>query len=195
MDGCHHHYFLIVLLNAILGFVQEFRTERALETLRQMTTPPLPSAEMETSQTVFPLRNWYGVTSSGWKPATVFPADAALLTASGIAANESILTGEIGCQIPQKLLEQEPTRTTPSTREMPVCARNCHPARLCHCLRHRNGHENADGTDFRLAARCHSFSNTAAKTSCRTGKSRCIALHCRVYSGLFRRGFPGRTDF
>ena len=30
---------LIVLLNAILGFIQEFRTERTLETLRQMTAP------------------------------------------------------------------------------------------------------------------------------------------------------------
>ena len=30
---------LIVLLNAILGFVQEFRTEQTLETLRQLTAP------------------------------------------------------------------------------------------------------------------------------------------------------------
>ena len=60
---------LIVLLNAILGFIQEFRTERTLETLRQRWGQS--SAEMEHGRP-FPLRNWYGATSSGWKPATVF---------------------------------------------------------------------------------------------------------------------------
>ncbi|MDE7121404.1 MAG: ATPase, partial [Oscillospiraceae bacterium] len=30
---------VIVLLNAILGFIQEFRTEKTLEALRQMTAP------------------------------------------------------------------------------------------------------------------------------------------------------------
>ena len=37
---------LIVLLNAILGFVQEFRTEQTLETLRQLTAPSATVCQM-----------------------------------------------------------------------------------------------------------------------------------------------------
>ena len=43
---------LIVLLNAILGFIQEFRTERTLETLRQMTAPTAAVCRDGTWQTL-----------------------------------------------------------------------------------------------------------------------------------------------
>ncbi len=62
---------LIVLLNAILGFIQEFRTERTLETLRQMTAPTAAVCRDGTWQTIS-AAELVRVTSSGWKPATVF---------------------------------------------------------------------------------------------------------------------------
>lgn len=183
---------LIVLLNAILGFIQEFRTERTLETLRQMTAPTAAVCRDGTWQTISAAELVRGDLIR-LEAGDRVPADAALVTASGIAANESILTGESAAV--SKIAGAETDTDNALHKKNVVYAGTAILRRLCHCLRHCNGHKNADGTDFRLAARCHSFSNTAAKTSCRTGKSRCIALHCRVYSGLFRRSFPRRTDF
>jgi Ca2+-transporting ATPase len=56
---------VIVLLNAILGFVQEYRTEKTLESLRNMTAPTakvwrdgalteLPAEELVPEVTVWP---------------------------------------------------------------------------------------------------------------------------------------------
>lgn len=84
---------LIVLLNAILGFVQEFRTEKTLETLRRMTAPTarvcrdgkwrsIPAEELVAG-------DWIQLEAGDR-----IPADAALQTASGMAVNESVLTGE-----------------------------------------------------------------------------------------------------
>ena len=101
---------LIVLLNAILGFIQEFRTERTLETLRQMTAPTAAVCRDGTWQTISAAELVRGDLIR-LEAGDRVPADAALVTASGIAANESILTGESAA-------EQKPTRTTPSTRKM-----------------------------------------------------------------------------
>ena len=60
---------LIVLLNAILGFLQEFRTEQTLESLRNLTAPQRPSAGTAHGR---PFRhgNWCVGTASGWRQAT-----------------------------------------------------------------------------------------------------------------------------
>ena len=84
---------LIVLLNAILGFIQEFRTERTLETLRQMTAPTAAVCRDGTWQTISAAELVRGDLIR-LEAGDRVPADAALVTASGIAANESILTGE-----------------------------------------------------------------------------------------------------
>lgn len=84
---------LIVLLNAILGFAQEYRTERTLEALRNMTAPKASVCR-----------------DGEWKkiPASLLvcgdlvrveagdnvPADLALTDAQGLAVQESALTGE-----------------------------------------------------------------------------------------------------
>ncbi len=83
----------IVLLNAILGFIQEFRTEKTLEALRNMTAP---------TATVCRAGNWKTIPATelvrgDWirlEAGDRVPADAAILTATGLAANESVLTGE-----------------------------------------------------------------------------------------------------
>lgn len=84
---------LIVLLNAILGFVQEYRTERTLEALKNMTAP---------QANVFRDGEWKKV------PARLLvcgdlirieagdnvPADCAVTVSNGLAVQESVLTGE-----------------------------------------------------------------------------------------------------
>ncbi len=84
---------LIVLLNAILGFVQEYRTENTLEALRSMTAPTakcwrdgklteIEAARLVTGDII--------ELESGDR----VPADCAVLKASGFFTDESILTGE-----------------------------------------------------------------------------------------------------
>ena len=84
---------LIVLLNAILGFIQEFRTEHTLEALKSMTAPTAKCyrdgvlKEIEASKLV---TDDIIELEAGDR----IPADAVVLKASGFYADESILTGE-----------------------------------------------------------------------------------------------------
>jgi len=84
---------LIVLLNAILGFIQEYRTEHTLEALKSMTSPTakcyrdgllreIDAAGLVTGDVV--------EIEAGDR----IPADCVILRATGMFADESILTGE-----------------------------------------------------------------------------------------------------
>lgn len=84
---------LIVLLNAILGFVQEYRTENTLEALRSMTSPTakcwrdgklteIEAAKLVTGDII------------ELEAGDRIPADCAVLKAVGFFSDESILTGE-----------------------------------------------------------------------------------------------------
>ena len=83
----------IVILNAVLGFVQEYRTEKTLETLRSMTAPTakvyrggilteLPAEELVPGDVI------------SIEAGDCVPADCLLRSASRLYTNESILTGE-----------------------------------------------------------------------------------------------------
>lgn len=84
---------LIVLLNAILGFIQEYRTEHTLEALRSMTAPTAKcyrdgrlreiEAELLVPDDVIEL-----------EAGDRIPADCVILEAAGFFSDESILTGE-----------------------------------------------------------------------------------------------------
>lgn len=84
---------LIVLLNAILGFIQEYRTEHTLEALRSMTSPTAKCwrdgklKETEASKLV-----------TGdiieLEAGDRIPADCAVIKAVGFFSDESVLTGE-----------------------------------------------------------------------------------------------------
>lgn len=84
---------LIVLLNAVLGFIQEYRTEKTLETLKNMTSPTAKvyrdgklcviSAEKIVAGDIIEL-------DTGDK----VPADCVVIDETGLCADESILTGE-----------------------------------------------------------------------------------------------------
>ncbi len=84
---------LIVLINAILGFIQEFRTEKTLEALKNMTAPTakvfrndvlteIPAAEI-VPEDVFEIEAGDRV-----------PCDGVIISSKGLFADESILTGE-----------------------------------------------------------------------------------------------------
>lgn len=84
---------VIVILNAVLGFIQEYRTEKTLEALRNMTAPAakvwrdgvlqeLPAEELVPGDVI------------ALEAGDRVPADCLLLHASRLYANESILTGE-----------------------------------------------------------------------------------------------------
>ena len=84
---------LIVLLNAILGFVQEYRTEHTLEALRSMTSPTakcwrdgklteIDAAKLVTGDII------------ELEAGDRIPADGVVLKAAGFFTDESILTGE-----------------------------------------------------------------------------------------------------
>lgn len=84
---------VIVVLNAILGFVQEYRAERAMEALRRMAAPQarvlrdgsakvIPAVELVPGDMV--------LLESG----TAVPADLRLLEAHSLRTDESSLTGE-----------------------------------------------------------------------------------------------------
>lgn len=84
---------LIVLLNAILGFVQEFRTEHTLESLKSMTAPTARCyrdgvlKEIEAAKLV---PDDIVELEAGDR----VPADCSVIKAAGFFADESILTGE-----------------------------------------------------------------------------------------------------
>lgn len=84
---------VIVLINAVLGFLQEYRAERSLEALRQMAAPgarvrrdgrqqELAAADLVPGDVL--------LLESGDR----VPADCRLLEASGLEAEEAALTGE-----------------------------------------------------------------------------------------------------
>jgi Ca2+-transporting ATPase len=84
---------VIVLLNGILGFVQEYRAERAMAALKQMAAPmasvirdgkvhPVPASELVPGDIV------------KLEAGNIVPADLRLLELSSLKVNESALTGE-----------------------------------------------------------------------------------------------------
>ena len=83
----------IVVANAVFGFVQEYRSERALQALKDMAAP---------KARVMRDRLWTLVESRELVPGDLIsletgdrvPADARIVSAVGFSADESILTGE-----------------------------------------------------------------------------------------------------
>ncbi|MBP0973896.1 MAG: cation-translocating P-type ATPase [Oscillospiraceae bacterium] len=84
---------VIVLLNAILGFVQEYRTEKTLETLRNMTAPTA-RVWRDGSLQELPAEQLVPGDVIAVEAGDCVPADCLVLSASRLYANESILTGE-----------------------------------------------------------------------------------------------------
>ncbi|MEE9196788.1 MAG: HAD-IC family P-type ATPase [bacterium] len=84
---------LIVVLNAIFGFVQEYRAERAIQALKQLTAPKAHVLRDENEVTVPTRERVVGdvvLLSAGSK----VPADLRLFEVANLLVNEASLTGE-----------------------------------------------------------------------------------------------------
>jgi Ca2+-transporting ATPase len=84
---------VIVALNAIIGVVQEWRAERALEMLRQMTTPNARVLR-DGEQRVISARELVPGDVVLLSEGDIAPADLRLVEAATLRADESMLTGE-----------------------------------------------------------------------------------------------------
>lgn len=84
---------LIVLLNAILGFIQEFRTEKTLEALKSMTAPTAKCRRDGVLKTIPAVKLVVGdeiEVESGDR----IPADCVILKSATLFTDEAMLTGE-----------------------------------------------------------------------------------------------------
>lgn len=84
---------IIVLLNAILGFIQEYKTEKTLIALKNMTAPTA-KVYRDGHLTELPAALLVPGDVISLEAGDKVPADAALLECRGLLAEESILTGE-----------------------------------------------------------------------------------------------------
>ncbi|WP_303838659.1 cation-translocating P-type ATPase [Ruminococcus flavefaciens] len=84
---------LIVLLNAILGFIQEYRTEHTLEALRSMTSPTAKCWRNDKLREIEASKLVTGDIIE-LEAGDRIPADCAVIKAAGFFSDEAILTGE-----------------------------------------------------------------------------------------------------
>lgn len=84
---------VIVVLNAVLGFIQEYRTEQTLLALRSMTAPTA-RVRRDGAVTVLPADQLVPDDIILLESGDCVPADALILSAAQLSAEESILTGE-----------------------------------------------------------------------------------------------------
>src|SRR5216117_3911422 len=84
---------VIVIMNAILGFVQEYRAERSLEALKSLAAPKAHVLR-ERGLVAVPSRELVPGDIALLAAGDRVPADARLLEAAGLRLNEASLTGE-----------------------------------------------------------------------------------------------------
>ena len=83
----------IVAINAVVGMAQELRAERAVAALRQLTAPRA-TVVREGAPQIVPARDVVKGDVLALEAGDVVAADAELVAAHGLAANEAVLTGE-----------------------------------------------------------------------------------------------------
>ncbi len=84
---------IIVIMNAVMGFIQEYKTEKSLEALKKMSSPTTKVIRDDNIQVINAEILVPGdliVIDSGDK----IPADAIIVQSSNLSVDESILTGE-----------------------------------------------------------------------------------------------------
>lgn len=84
---------IIVVMNAILGFIQEYRTEKSLEALNKLSAPQTVVLRDGEEQTI-PARQLVPGDVLILESGSIVPADCILLEGETVQVNESILTGE-----------------------------------------------------------------------------------------------------
>ena len=84
---------LVIVLNGVLGFLQEWRAEAAIEALRNMLAP-MATVIRDGRQQDLPARDIVPGDLLALAAGQKVPADLELRTASGLRVDESVLTGE-----------------------------------------------------------------------------------------------------
>ncbi|MBQ4052011.1 MAG: cation-translocating P-type ATPase [Oscillospiraceae bacterium] len=84
---------VIILLNGILGFIQEYRTERTLEALKKMAAPKA-RVHRDGTLTVLPAEDIVPGDLLSLEAGDRVPADCRLMETAALTADESMLTGE-----------------------------------------------------------------------------------------------------
>ena len=83
----------IVVMNGILGFIQEYRTERSLQALQQLAAPTAKVLRDGKVMTI-PARDVVPGDIALLESGDRVPADGSLLKAENLTVDESLLTGE-----------------------------------------------------------------------------------------------------
>jgi Ca2+-transporting ATPase len=83
----------IVMLNSVVGFVQEYRSEKAIEALKKLTTPTARVVR-ENKKMEVPAREIVPGDILLLETGDRIPADARLLEVVDLSVDESVLTGE-----------------------------------------------------------------------------------------------------
>ena len=84
---------VIVVMNAALGFIQEYRCEKTLEQMEQLTAPTARvyrEGELTTLPAAYMVRGDVFEVEAGER----FPCDCVILSQTGLCCDESALTGE-----------------------------------------------------------------------------------------------------
>ncbi len=107
---------VIVLLNTILGFVQEYRTERTLEALNKMAAPTARCYRDGKLQVIAASELVCGDVIELEQGDRV-PADAVILSCMALAADEAILTGE-AVQAEKRTAQRDIVDNSPNQPEL-----------------------------------------------------------------------------
>jgi len=84
---------IIVIMNAILGFVQEYKTEKSLEQLKKLSAPTakvIRNGKIEVINSIYLVPGDLVILETGDR----IPADSILVEGSNLILDESLLTGE-----------------------------------------------------------------------------------------------------
>ncbi|MFZ3085412.1 MAG: HAD-IC family P-type ATPase, partial [Candidatus Hydromicrobium sp.] len=84
---------IILVINSVLGFVQEFRAERALQALKELASPDAMVIRDSQESSIYSKKLVPGDIIK-LTTGDLVPADCRIVSQTNLQANESILTGE-----------------------------------------------------------------------------------------------------
>ena len=85
---------IIVILNALLGFTQEYRAEKAMAALKRMSVPARARPPRRAPAGSDRPASWCPATCLSIEAGNAIPADARLVESANLRVQEAVLTGE-----------------------------------------------------------------------------------------------------